>query len=131
MFWVLFVNHVDQYQAGLAWNFMTGELWLQGPGYHLTRPWVLIANADTRPQRVCITSASHAAFNCKLVRFQSTAWRQFIAVEGWRYYWFANRFSLNLGYREEYRGFRDILRGYAFSIERYPFVEVVMDSEQK
>lgn len=131
VFYGLFLNHVDQYQAGLAWNFMSGELWLQEPGYHLTKPWVLVANLDTRPQRVCVTSASHAAFNCKLVQFQSSAWRQFVVVEGWRYYWLANRLSFNWGYREEYRGFRDVLRGYAFGVERYPFIEVLEDYQQK
>lgn len=128
--WLVFVNHVDQYQAGIAWNFATGEMWLQEPGYHLTAPWTLVARADLRPQRVCITSASHAAFNCRLAQFRKEAWREFVATEGWRYYWLSNRLSLNLGYREEYRGFRDILRGYAFSARRYPFVEILEEYDR-
>lgn len=129
--WAMFLNHVDQYEAGIAWNFATGDMWLQGTGFHVTAPWVLVTDVDTRPQRVCITSAGHAAFNCKLVQFQPLAWRDFIRVEGWRYYWFANRLSLNLGYREEYRGFRDILRGYAFSAQPYPFVVVLEEFGEK
>lgn len=129
-FWAMFLNHVDQYEAGIAWNFATGDMWQQEAGFHLTMPWVLVTDVDTRPQRVCITSAGHAAFNCKLVQFRPAAWREFIRVEGWRYYWFANRLSLNVGYREEYRGFRDILRGYAFSAERYQFIDVLEDYEK-
>jgi hypothetical protein len=121
------VNHNEAYQAGIAWNLASGELWLQEGGYHLTAPWTLVARMDTRPQRVCVTSASPVAFNCKLVQFQKESWRQFAATEGWRYYWLANRFSLNLGYHEEYRGCRDILRGYAFSARQYPFVKVLAD----
>lgn len=130
VFWLVFVNHVDQYQAGIAWSFTTGEMWLQKPGYHATAPWTLVARVDLRPQRVCITSASHAAFNCKLVQFQPSAWREFVAVEGWHYYWLSNRLSLNIGYREEYRGFRDILRGYAFSARQYVFIRVLEDFER-
>jgi hypothetical protein len=129
--WLVFVNHVDQYQAGIAWSFTTGEMWLQEPGFHVTTPWTLVARVDLRPQRVCITSAGHAAFNCKLVQFQAAHWREFIRVEGWRYYWLANRLSLNLGYREEYRGFRDILRGYAFSAQHYPFVAILEEFTQQ
>ena len=130
LFWCMFLNHVDQYEAGIAWDFASGDLWLQEPGYHLTPPWTLVATVDTRPQRVCITSASHAAFNCRLVQLDVSQWRQFVQVEGWRYYWFANRFSLNAGYREEYRGFRDILRGYAFSARRYPFIRVLEEYDR-
>jgi len=128
--YIALVNHVDQYEAGIAWNFATGQMWLQEPGFHWTAPWTRVSTVDTRPQRVCITSGSHAAFNCKLVQFELTAWQQFVATEGLRYYWFSNRFSLNTGYREEYRGFRDILRGYAFSAQRYPFVTVLHDFDQ-
>lgn len=128
--WLAFINHVDQYQAGVAWNPVSGELWLQESGYHRTAPWTLVARIDLRPQRVCITSASHAAFNCRLVQFVPEYWQEFVRVEGWRYYWLANRFSLNLGYREEYRGFRDVLRGYAFSARRYPFVRVLEEFQE-
>ena len=125
-----FVNHNEAYEVGIAWNFASGDLWLQEGGYHVTTPWTLVARLDTRPQRVCITSASPVAFNCKLVQFEARQWRSFVQTEGWRYYWLANRFSLNFGYREEYRGFRDILRGYAFSARRYPFIGVLEEFQE-
>lgn len=124
-----FVNHNEAYQVGIAWNFMSGKLWLQEPGFHLTAPWTLVTRVDARPQRVCITSSSQAAFNCKLVQFEPRFWREFVAVEGWRYYWLSNRLSFNGGYWEEYRGMRDILRGYAFSAKQYPFVVALRDYE--
>jgi len=126
----LLVNHVDQYEVGISWNLVTGQMWVQDSGYHLTAPWALVSRVDTRPQRVCVTSGSHAAFNCKLVQFQTAQWQGFVATEGWRYYWLSNRLSFNIGYREEYRGFHDILRGYAFSARRYPFLSVLEEYER-
>ena len=125
-----FINHNEAYEVGITWNFVTGELQLQRGGVYVTTPWTLVARVDTRPQRVCITSVAHAAMNCKLVQFEPGAWRQFVAVEGWHYYWLANRFSFNSGYQEEYRGMRDILRGYAFSAQPYPFMVVLRDFKQ-
>ena len=128
--WLAFVNHIEAYEVGLAWNFASGELIIQDDGgYYFTSPWTLVARIDTRPQRVCITSASEAAFNCKLAQFVPEYWEEFIAAEGWRYYWLDNRISFNFGHKEEYRGFRNILRGYAYSASQYPFVTVLRDFE--
>jgi len=119
-------NHVEAYEVGIAWNQVTGQLWLQPAGIHWSAPWVAVSRIDTRPQRVCVTSASKA-FSCKLVRFEPAAYREFVAVEGHRYYWWSNRISFNLGYDEEYRGMRDLLRGYAYGAKQYPFVVTVQE----
>lgn len=121
-------NYLDSYEIGLTWNFVTGETKLQDhAGWHVRKPWILVSTIDTRPHRVCLTSSGHAASNCRLVQFVPSAYREFIATEGFRWYWWSNRFSFNSGYDEEYRGFRDVLRGYAFSAERYPFIRVLKD----
>lgn len=121
------INHIDQYEVGIARDSFTGELTLQERGgFYLTAPWIRVASIDTRPTRVCITSTTRA-YNCKLVRFVPSAYQEFVATQGFRYYWWANRFSFNIGYEEEYRGMRDILRGYAFSPQRYPFLEILED----
>lgn len=130
-FWLKCLNFSEPYEAVITWNLVSGERQLQShSGWSLRAPWVLLTSIDTRPQRVCITSSSHAAANCKLVQFVPRYYREFLAQEGFRWYWWANRFSVNWGHEETYRGMRDILRGYAFSSQQYPFVRV-MDGYQR
>lgn len=129
LFYLFCVHYTDQYQIAIVRNLRTGELYCDTQaGIHFTAPWVQAARIDTRPARVCITSASRA-FNCKLVQFEPAYYREFVAVEGFRYYWWANRISFNWGYSDEYRGMKDILRGYAYSLKRYSFVTVLRDYE--
>ncbi len=127
VFYLVFFNHTEAYEVGIAWNRFSGELTLQDTesgSYHLTAPWVMVARIDTRPTRVCITSTTKA-FNCKLVKFESSAFREFVKTQGFYYYWWSNRVSFNFGYPEEYRGMKDILRGYAFGAESYPFITII------
>lgn len=120
------VNYVEQGQAGLVWKPIMGEVSLQEkPGFYFTSPFTLVSTIELRPQRVCLTSAAHSAPNCRLIQFDPKQYKEFVKVEGWSYYWFANRISFNLGHPETYRGFRDILRGYAFSAHQYPFIKTL------
>jgi hypothetical protein len=96
------------------------------PGWNITPPWVEVARVDTRPKRVCVESASRS-FNCKLVEFNPAGWEEFVKTEGFHYYALYNFFSFNGGYREEYRGMKDILRGYAFGNKKYPFITVLRE----
>ncbi|KKW29630.1 MAG: hypothetical protein UY74_C0068G0009 [Candidatus Kaiserbacteria bacterium GW2011_GWC2_52_8b] len=123
-----FVNYLEPVEAGIAWNFVSGELRIQDKGWNFTPPWVLVARVDLRPARVCITTASRA-FSCKLVEFKASEYRKFVGTEGFHYYWWYNRVSFNWGYSEEYRGMKDILRGYAYAAKQYPFVTVIRDYE--
>ena len=130
LLYVSFIYRLEPHQVGLEWNWASGQLRVEHlPGYHFNKPWVWVARIDTRPTRVCVTSNAHAAVNCKLVAFNSQYYNEFLAVEGWWYYWWANRISFNSGYNEEYRGMRDILRGYAFSSQQYPFVTILSEFE--
>ncbi len=122
-------NYVEQYEIGIAWNRVTGELWQQHAGYYYTSPWVAVSRIDTRPVRVCITTSGRG-YNCKLVQFKPEAYREFAAVDGFRYYWLSNRVSFNWGYDEEYRGMKDLLRGYAYSAKQYPFVATLREYDQ-
>lgn len=123
LFWLTMFNYVEQGEAGLTWNPFTGELGMQQQGMHISSPLMRVAIIETRPQRVCITSTAQAAPNCQLVQFDETLFREFVAVEGWRYYWLSNRISFNSGHTETYRGFHDVLRGYAFSAKPYRFIK--------
>jgi hypothetical protein len=120
-------HYTEAYQIGIRWNWLTGELQSDThSGLHFTPPWVQVARIDTRPVRVCITSASRG-FSCKLVQFNPDEYKAFVAVQGFHYYWWANRFSFNSGYGEEYRGMKDIMRGYAYSSKQYPFITVLRE----
>lgn len=124
-YYLLIVNYTEPTQLGIARNDFTGEMWAQAKGgFHFTSPWVRVAKVDTRPMRVGVNSAGRG-FNAKLVQFDSQHWREFVTTEGFAYYWWANRFSFNSGYDEEYRGMRDILRGYAYSAKPYPFIKIL------
>jgi len=125
-----FLNYTEPTQVGIARNVITGEMWLQDRGgWHVSLPWVFVARIDTRPLRVAVTTTGRG-FSAKLVQFDSKYWREFVAMEGFRYYWWGNRISFNFGYNEEYRGMKDILRGYAYSAKRYPFILIMNEYQQ-
>ena len=92
------------------------------PGYNITAPWVQVSRIDTRPQRVCV-DCDCRNLNCQLASFDPDGWEEFVRYEGFRYYWWSNRFSFNPGHKNEYRGMNDILRGYAFDGKEYPFIK--------
>ena len=125
LFYLPFLNYTEPTEIGVARNIFTGEMWLQKDGgWYMTSPWVRVAKIDTRPMRVVITTNGHG-FSAKLVQFVPKEWNSFVEVEGFRYWWWANRISINFGYDEEYRGMKDIMRGYAYGVKKYPFIEVL------
>jgi hypothetical protein len=124
------VNYLENTEVGLTWNPLTGEKDIQQrAGWHITPPWVLETTIGTNPVRLCLTSSAHAAVNCRLVQFVPGEYRSLLEVEGFGWYWWSNRLSFNSGYSEEYRGVRDVLRGYAFSSQQYPFIHVLREYE--
>ena len=128
--YLAFVNYTEPTEVGIARNVVTGELILQRyGGFHITPPWTAVANIDTRPMRVCVTTAGRG-FNCILVQFEPSNYKELVSVEGFRYYWWANRVSFNWGYNDEYRGTKDLLRGYAYSVKKYPFVKILREYEE-
>lgn len=128
LFYLACIHYSGITQVGISRNWISGELKLDTPGWNITAPWVSVAKVDTRPMRVCVTSAGRG-FNCKLVEFVPGEFKKFVETEGFHYYWWYNRLSFNWGYDDEYRGVKDILRGYAYSVKQYPFVRVLRDFE--
>lgn len=119
------VYYTDYHEIAITRNIFTGEMTLDSTsGFNISAPWVQASNIDIRPIRVCISSTTRN-FNCRLVYFDKTHWKEFISLEGFRYYWWANRFSINFGYDEEYRGIKDVLRGYSFDPQIHNFIKVV------
>lgn len=117
-------NWIEPTQIGLAKNVFTKRVWVIEGGMHFGAPWVLVSRVDTKPIRVSVPSAGKGT-NSKLVQFDPKYWNEFINTEGWHYYWWANRLSFNFGYKDEHRGFKDIMRGYAYNAKRYPFINML------
>lgn len=121
----LFVFHyTEPTQIGVQRNLITGEIILDVPGANLTVPWVQVAKIDIRPMRVCVTSAGRG-FNCQLVQFEPKHIKKFIDTEGFYYWWWANRISFNIGDDEQYRGIKNLMRGYGYGLKEYDFVNVL------
>lgn len=131
LFYLGFLNYLEPAEIGIARNWITGEMWIQDdPGLYISPPWVWVSCIDTRPVRVAVTSAGRG-YSAKLVKFNKDSWREFVELEGWHFYWLYNRLSFNGGYDEEYRGMRDILRGYTYSPKKYPFLVVLEEYHVK
>jgi len=127
----LFCNFLTYHEVGLARNFVTKNTWIQkDPGFHFTNPFVMVQRIDTRPVRVSVHSSSKCV-SSMLVQFVPEEWEIFVKTEGWRYYWWSNRFSFNCSYPEEYRGWRDVMRGYAYSTKKYPFIKILDEYKEK
>jgi hypothetical protein len=102
-------------------NLFTGETQLDSTkGIKLSAAWVQVIKFDTRPIKVCI-DCSCSNINCKLIAFNPNGWKEFIDREGFKYFWFKNRISFNLGQEKEYRGISHVLRGYAYD-KKYNFI---------
>lgn len=126
-FWLFCFHWTGVHEVGIRRNIFTGEVSLDSiSGFEVTPPWVQVAMIDTRPQRLCI-ECDCRSLSCKLIEFNPDGWSDFVAKEGFRYYWWANRFSFNSGADEEYRAMRWILRGYAFSGQEYSFINTTKE----
>ena len=121
-----FYHYTDSYEFCITYNILNGDLKSdEHAGHHLSLPWVLATKIDTRPQRVCITSATRN-MDCRLVQFDTTQWKELIKFEGFRYYWWYNRFSFNSG-QETYRGVRNLLFGHSYGKTRGSFVKIIQE----
>lgn len=114
----------EQHEVGLSYSLLSAEVTKKTPGIHLSAPWTLVAQVDTRPQKVCVSTTAKV-LACKLVQFEPAHFQEFVRREGFRYYWLSNRLSFNWGYTDEHRGMRDVLRGYAFDAQKHSFVTVL------
>lgn len=122
LFWLGFVNYTNFQEVAIRRNIITGNTQIDSiPGFNVTAPWVQVARLDTRPHRVCIECKCRN-INCELVSFDPKGWKELIEKEGFRYYWWSNRFSFNSGHKNEYRGLIDVLKGYSFDGD-YTFID--------
>ncbi len=124
VFWLFFFHYTDVNEVAICRNIITGETYLDSiAGPNITAPWVQVAQIDTRPRRICV-ECDCKNISCMLVTFKKEEWKEFVRVEGFRYYWWANRFSFNMSHKKTYRGVDDILKGYAFDGSKHKFIEI-------
>lgn len=124
IFWLMCFHWTGIHEVGIRRNIFTGELSLDDkPGPEISWPWVQVVKIDTRPRRICIECGCKN-MNCVLVSFEPVGWRDFVDREGFRYYWWTNRFSFNSGANREYRGDDYLIKGYAFDEKNYSFITV-------
>jgi hypothetical protein len=122
-FYFFCFHYINVHEVGIRRNIINGELSIdKTPGMYISAPWVQVAKIDTRPQRLCI-ECDCRNITCILVSFNPEGWREFVQKEGFRYYWWSNRFSFNSSHKNEYRGMKDILKGYAFDGYQYSFLK--------
>lgn len=129
--WTTLITYIEPTEAGISRNWFNGRInLLDRAGWHITPPWVWVCKIQTTPMRVSISTASNG-YSSKLVQFNTQYYKEFIETEGWYFYWWYNRLSFNIGYdrNEEYRGFRDVMRAYAYAAKQYPFITMLKEYE--
>lgn len=114
VFYTLFLNHIAINEIGIGYNSIGGKVWVQNrPGWYLTNFTVQVCVIPTTPLKVAIPSEAKV-INTKIVRFNPAGVDEFIRLQGFSY--FSNQ------------SIENILMGYAFSGEKYPFLEVLQES---
>jgi hypothetical protein len=123
-FYFFCFHYVNVHEVGIRRNVINGNLSIdKSPGMYVSAPWIQVSKIDTRPQRICI-ECDCKNMTCVLVTFNPKGWQDFVQKEGFRYYWWSNRFSFNSSHKNEYRGIKDILKGYAFDGIEYSFLKI-------
>ncbi len=112
LFYLLFLNHVDINEVGVAYDSTSGKITKQGPGWHVTHPLVRTTTISLLPMKVEVNPGSSArVINVRLVRFVPEHLDEFIAAQGFAYYG-----NGSMPY---------LLAPYVFSNKSYPFIEII------
>lgn len=113
LFYTCCLNHVAVTNIGVSYNSLDGEIKLQPhPGWYVTSPFVRVAHLSTLPMQVVIPSKARI-INRKLVRLRPEGAVDFVKLQG---------FDLQLLSEQE-----NIMLGYAFSGQKYTFLEILED----
>lgn len=124
-FYFLCFSYLDMHHVSINRNLLTGELMVDTvPGFEFSAPWVQVSRIDSRPMAINVPSSART-LNRKLVQFVPAHWKEFIALEGYEYWWWRNRWSFNSGHDDSNRGIKDIFTGYAYGTRRHPFIKEV------
>lgn len=108
--WLLFLNHVDINEIGVAYDSRNGTITKQSPGWHVTPPWVRATTISLIPLRVELSVNSRFVLP-KIVQFQPEHLEEFVKTEGFKYY------GLN--------GIEYTFAQYAFSGKEWSFLKEI------
>ena len=113
-FWLLWLNHVSINQVGIAYDSWDGKVTVQDqPGWYKTNPFTFVAKISTLPIKVKIPSDA-AVINMKVVKFKKEGVEDYIRLQG--FHWIVSDSELE-----------NILLGYAYSGQKWSFLEVVQE----
>ena len=126
IFWVGWVDFVDNYELGYTYDKRTGKITvLQKKGYIVTPPFLVsVHTVDLRPMQVCI-NANARVLNCKLVQFDPAGLQTFVDWHGRDNYDGPSATSTHTSPGS----LEDILKSYAFDgLEKsYPFLRIIRE----
>ena len=114
LFFFFCVNYTEVNEIGVAYNMADGSITAQDAGWYITKPWVKVAYLNTLPLEVKIPSQAKVIVR-KYVRFVPAGLEEYIRLQGFSY-------SMN-------SALPNVLLGYAFSGNEYPFFVIIQDSE--
>ena len=113
LFYIACLNHTSVNEFGTCYNPWDGTISTQmEPGWYYTSPFVRVAYISTLPMRVTVTSNARVIVS-KMVRFNPDGLDDFIRLQGFSYFF----------------NIENTLLGYAFSGNKYSFLEIVQDVE--
>lgn len=112
-FYTFWLNHVSLNEVGVAYNSANGEMRTQATGWHITSPMVRVTYLPTVPIEVD-TFHSSKVITAKIVCLNTNGIHELIRLQG---------FSYELG-----TSFKSIMTGYAFSGNKYPFLEILQEA---
>ena len=114
LFYLLFLNHVDINEVGVAYNSLNGQITLQtNAGWYITSPAVKVVNVNCWPTKVSLNTGSSAnVIGTKIVRIRKDKVMDYINFQGLQYSW---------------GNFQQILTAYTFCGTQYNFIEVIQE----
>ncbi len=121
IFFIGWVSYVDNYEFGYTFDRATGKIdSLDRKGYVITPLLTTVYTIDTRPIQLSI-STNTKVLNAKLVKFNTSGYKEFIAWHG------VGNYEMSGGSIKN--DFKDILVGYAFdpSDTKYSFLTILKE----
>lgn len=113
-FWVFCLNHVEVNEVGVAYNSYNGNVYTQKkPGWYYTNVFTKVAYISTVPIKITIPSEAKVIVS-KMVKFNINGLNEFIQLQGFSY-------ELN-------QNMSNILLGYAFSGNKYKFLDILQET---
>lgn len=129
VFYIGWVDFVDNYQAGYSYDVRTGKVEVLAKKGWVINPPILVKvhTVDLRPMQVCI-NANARVLNCKLVQFDPAGLELFLSWHG-RDDYEGPGGSATTGANGLSTQLAEILKSYAYegSKKNYPFLKVVRE----